>query len=80
LGVPISINPDDPSRFGYNHVTPDYYVAVHAFGFNLKDLKLLGVYSVMYGIIEEEEKKVMLERFEKRWQEWMEFFRSKYDK
>lgn len=55
-------------------------MAVHAFGFNLKDLKLLGVYSVMYGIIEEEEKKVMLERFEKRWQEWMEFFRSKYDK
>jgi adenosine deaminase len=46
LGLPISISPDDPARFGYNGTTPDYYIITHGFHFDLKDLKLIALYSI----------------------------------
>lgn len=71
LGIPISISSNDPSRFGYTGVTPDYFVATHAFGFDLKDMKLLGIYSILHALASTEEKAALLARFEEDWKVFM---------
>jgi adenosine deaminase len=48
------LSSDDPARFGYNETTPDLYVACHGFGFDLKDFKLLAIYSIEYSLCEDE--------------------------
>ncbi len=71
LGLPISINSDDPGRFGYNGCTPDFFIAAHAFGFDLKDMKLLGIYSIKHAIISEDAKKELLAAFNEQWNEFV---------
>lgn len=57
LGVPISINPDDPGKFGYEDSTVDFFMSMVSFNWSLKDLKLIGIYSIKYAICDEQEKK-----------------------
>lgn len=78
MHIPITINSDDPARFGYNGVTPDFYVAAHAFGFELKDMKLIGIYSIIHSICPEEKKQEMLQLFFKQWEEFMHTYEDKF--
>lgn len=67
LGIPISISPDDPGKFGYSGVTPDFFVAAHAFGFGLKDMKLLGLYSIRHALCSAAVKQSLYTTFEEAW-------------
>lgn len=57
LGVPISINPDDPGKFGYEDSTLDFFMSMIAFNWSLKDLKLIGIYSIKYAVVMRKKKK-----------------------
>lgn len=50
LNVPISISPDDPGKFGYEDSTADYFMSMISYNWSLKDLKLLGIYSINHAI------------------------------
>jgi adenosine deaminase CECR1 len=78
LGIPISISSDDPARFGYSGVTPDFFVVTHAFGFDLKDLKLLGIYSIIHALCSNEVKQMMLELFNKQWSEFIASLKTQF--
>lgn len=78
LGLPISISSDDPARFGYSGVTPDYFVAAHAFGFDLKDMKLLGIYSIVHALMPREQKVALLAHFERDWQAFMKGVKEEF--
>lgn len=56
LGVPISINPDDPGKFGYEDSTLDFFMSMISFNWSLKDLKLIGIYSIKFAVCSEKEK------------------------
>lgn len=78
LGLPISISSDDPARFGYSGVTPDFFVTAHAFGFDLKDFKLLGIYSILHALCSNERKAKLLDLFEKDWKIFMESVKAEF--
>jgi adenosine deaminase len=50
LGIPISISPDDPGKFGYDDSTVDYFMSMISYNWTLKDLKLLAIYSINHAI------------------------------
>ena len=50
LGIPITINPDDPGTFGYVDTTFDYFIATIAYDWNLLNLKKLAENSIDYSI------------------------------
>ena len=50
LGYALTINPDDPGKFGYEDTTVDYFSAFISFNWSLKELKLLGFHSINHAI------------------------------
>lgn len=56
LGVPVSLSPDDPARFGLDDSTMDFFVSFISSNWSLEHLKLLGIYSINHAICEEEMK------------------------
>lgn len=71
LGYALTINPDDPGKFGYEDTTADYFSAFMSFKWTLKELKLLGIHSINHAICSEEEKTKLLESFNQRWNQWV---------
>lgn len=71
LGYPLTINPDDPGKFGYEDSTVDYFSSFISFKWGLKELKLLGVHSINHAICSEEEKQSLLKSFGERWDRWV---------
>mgnify|MGYP000843922910 CR=1 FL=1 len=63
LGYALTINPDDPGKFGYEDTTVDYFSSLISFNWGLKELKLLSIHSVNHSICSEEERKRLLESF-----------------
>lgn len=53
LDVPISLSPDDPGKFGYENSTLDFFMSVLSYNWSLKDLKLLGIYSINHAVCDE---------------------------
>jgi len=56
LGVPITINPDDPGKFGLEDNTADYFASFISFNWTLKNLKLLAINSINHACCSEEER------------------------
>jgi hypothetical protein len=52
LGVPVTINPDDPGKFGLEDSTMDYFVVFVSTNWNLRHLKLIGLHSINHAIVE----------------------------
>ena len=74
LGVPVSISPDDPGKFGFEDTTGDYFVAAVSYNWTLKHLKLVAIHSINHAICSEEVKAQILESFEAKWEKWVEKF------
>jgi len=53
LGVPVSISPDDPGKFGYEDTTMDYYVTLVSSNWDLKHLKLIALHSINHSVASE---------------------------
>lgn len=71
LGYALTINPDDPGKFGYEDSTVDYFSSLISFNWGLKELKLLGIHSINHAICSEEERRRLLESFNQRWDSWV---------
>jgi hypothetical protein len=71
LGYPISINPDDPGKFGLEDNTMDYFIAACSYPWGLKHLKLIAIHSVNHAICTEEIRASLLQAFTLRWDKWV---------
>jgi adenosine deaminase CECR1 len=74
LGVPVSINSDDPGKFGYEDSTVDYFCASVSFNWTLKHLKLVALHSINHAICAEGLKSKMHRAFRERWSKWIQQF------
>lgn len=68
-------SPDDP--WWLQAVLLDFFVAAHAFGFDLKDFKLLGIYKSCT-VCSEDLKDKLLKQFAD-WAKFMDWFKEKYN-
>jgi len=53
LGIPVSISPDDPGKFGVEDTTFDYFLALMSYNWTLKHLKLIAYHSINHAICTE---------------------------
>ena len=74
MGVPISLNSDDPGKFNNEDSTFDYWLTVISSDWSLKQLKLVALYSIHHAICSEGQKEAMLKSFDKKWNDWIEKF------
>jgi adenosine deaminase len=74
LGVPISISPDDPGKFGLEDSTMDIYVTFVSSNWDLRHLKLTALHSINHAITSEEHRKELHSAFNKKWDEWVHNF------
>ena len=74
LGYPVTINPDDPGKFGYEDTTVDYFCTAVSYNWTLKHLKLLAVHSINHAICTEGVRIKLLKSFNRRWDEWINGF------
>lgn len=56
MGLPCSLNPDDPAIYGYQGVTFDFWEACVAWNLDLMALKVLAYNSLQYSSLPEKEK------------------------
>lgn len=78
MGVPVSINSDDPGFWAYEGVTLDYVYAYVAWDLTLSELKKLCRNTITYSSIKQEDKAVHMEFFEKRWIRFLNYVRGRY--
>ncbi len=70
-GIVCTISPDDPGVFDYKGVTPDYWSVFLAWGLDLRGIKQLIMNSLTHSSLSNIEKKIALQNFEKRWNQWL---------
>ena len=70
LGYAVTINPDDPGKFGVEDSTIDYFLAAISYNWTLRHLKLIAYHSINHAICNERTKTALLKSFHKRWNEW----------
>jgi adenosine deaminase len=63
LGVPVTVNSDDPFFFNTT-ITNEYYVLAETLGFTFAELKKITLNAVAAAFLEEEEKKVLQQKIE----------------
>lgn len=78
MGVPVTINSDDPGFWGYEGVTLDYVYAFLAWDLSLGELKKLCLNTVKYSSIPEEKKAEHYEAFHQRWKRFLNFVRGRF--
>lgn len=66
-GVPMVISSDDPLIFGNDGLSYDFFVAVTEWGLGLGEVKYLCVSSIRYSAASPDEKKAMMENWNKKW-------------
>lgn len=71
-GVQISINSDDPGIFDYNGLSYDFWSICLAWELDLKAIKKLAMNSLIYSSLSEQEKKVALAQWQKKWDQFVE--------
>jgi adenosine deaminase len=72
-------NNDDPTIYNTKGVGYDYFAAVAAMEFDLVDLKCFGLYSIDGSQITEELKKEYKLKYLENWNEFIDYFISKYE-
>ena len=77
-GVKICLNNDDPTLYNTKGVCYDIFVACAAMEFDLIDLKCFCINSIDGSQISEELRKNYKNKFIKEWEEFLEFFITKY--
>jgi len=71
--IPVSISPDDPSLYGYEGSTYDFYMLFMTYeSFDIWTLKQLCINSIKYGSFTQEfTKEEMFKIWETKWQTWI---------
>jgi adenosine deaminase len=71
LGVPVTISPDDPGKFGLPDTTMDIFATLVSSNWDLRHLKLIALHSINHAIASEEHRKELLCSFNRRWDAWV---------
>ncbi|PKF73967.1 adenosine kinase [Chryseobacterium sp. PMSZPI] len=71
-GIQCSINSDDPSVYGYEGLSYDFWVAFVYWELNVKSLKKLVFNSIDYSSMNESEKKQAVDYLNKEWNSFVE--------
>jgi adenosine deaminase len=71
LGYAVSINPDDPGKFGVEDCTVDYFLAAISYNWTLRNLKLIAFHSINHAICDEHTRTCLLHSFNKKWNKWI---------
>ena len=74
LGHAVSISPDDPSRFGYEDSTMDYFAAFVSYNWTLRHLKLIALHSINHAVCTPIQRKQLLASFMRKWESWIKAF------
>lgn len=74
LGYAVTINPDDPGKFGVEDSTVDYFLAAISYNWTLRHLKLIAYHSINHAICDERTRTAALHSFESRWNGWVRDF------
>ena len=72
MGIPVTLNPDDPAIFGYEGVTHDFWEACIAWNLDLRALKLLSYYSLQYSSLPEKSKNEKIKLWKQHWYSFIE--------
>lgn len=74
LGYAVTINPDDPGKFGVEDSTVDYFLSAISYNWTLRHLKLTAYHSINHAICNEHTKADLVKSFNIRWNEWVKNF------
>lgn len=71
LGYAVTINPDDPGKFGVEDTTVDFFLAAISYNWTLRHLKLTAYHSINHAICSEHVRSSILRQFNARWDAWV---------
>lgn len=71
-GIPIVFGSDDPSLFGTNEFTVEFYEAFMGWGLTLADFKKISLDSIKYSVIDERSKEEGYRKFELKWSQFID--------
>ena len=74
LGIPVSISPDDPGKFGCDDTTEDYFVSAVCCNWTLRHLKLIAYHSINHALCDEKIREKLIKMFEQAWNQWIANF------
>lgn len=74
LGYAVTINPDDPGKFGVEDSTVDYFLSAISYNWTLRHLKLIAYHSLNHAICDEHTRTEALRSFEHSWDKWVRAF------
>jgi adenosine deaminase len=74
LGYAVTINPDDPGKFGVEDSTVDYFLSAISYNWTLRHLKLVAYHSINHAICDEHTRASALRTFEANWERWIREF------
>jgi hypothetical protein len=77
LGYAVSINPDDPGKFGVEDSTADYFISSVSYNWTLKHLKLIAIHSINHALSKQSVRIQVLKTFNHEWNLWVRSFLSK---
>jgi len=73
-GVNVVIASDDPAIFGYTGLTMDWWAVAMAWHLDLRSLKTFAKNSLLFSALNEAEKEIALEQWERDWDTYMALF------
>ncbi len=71
-GIPMALCSDDPTYMENETLTDDFFAAVLAWNINIADIKQLGINSIMYSGLSDEEKYSSLKAYNDLWNDFVE--------
>ena len=71
MGIPITISGNDPSLYGYDEVTVDWYEAFMSWALNLGDLKTIAFNSLQYSSMNDDEKAAAMGIWDTMWDDYI---------
>lgn len=71
-GVQCVLGSDDPSIFGNDGLSYDFWMAYYAWGLGLDELKQLAANSLRYSALEPDDKAAALARWNQQWNTWVQ--------
>ena len=74
MGFAVTINPDDPGKFGVDDNTVDYFLAAISYNWTLRHLKLIAYHSINHAICTEHVRIGLVKSFNSRWNAWVKQF------
>ncbi len=71
-GIPMALCSDDPAYMEHETLTDDFFAAIVAWNTGIADIKQLGINSIIYSGLSDEEKYISLKAYNGSWNEFVD--------